>query len=96
MVTVIPAEPGRGIALLISYVIGMCGTLLLIAIGGGAVIRRLGWLADPHGWPRRLLGVLFIAVGIVVLLGWDRSLQAWIIENAAWRPWEYDRGFIPE
>lgn len=96
VVTVIPAEPARGIALLTSYVIGMCATLLLIALGGGAVVRRLGWLADPHGWPRRLLGVLFVIVGVVVLLGWDRSLQTWIIENAAWRPWELDRGFIPE
>lgn len=96
VVTVIPAEPARGMALLVSYVIGMCATLLLIALGGGAVVRRLGWLADPHGWPRRLLGVVFVIVGIVVLLGWDRTLQAWIIENAAWRPWELDRGFIPE
>lgn len=96
IVTVLPAEPGRGIALLISYVIGLCATLLVVAIGGGTVVRRLGWLADPHGWARRALGLVFVAVGVVVLLGWDRTLQTWVIENAAWRPWELDRGFIPE
>lgn len=96
IVTVLPAEPARGVALLTSYVVGMCSMLLLIALGGGAMVRRLGWLADPHGWARRALGLLFVAVGVVVLLGWDRELQAWVIENAAWRPWELDRGFIPE
>jgi cytochrome c-type biogenesis protein len=96
VVTVLPAEPARGSALLLGYVVGLCGTLLLIALGGATAVRRMGWLADPHGWPRRLLGLVFVGVGLVVALGWDRELQAWLIENAPVRPWELDRGFIPQ
>lgn len=96
VVTVIPAEPGYGIALLTSYVIGMTGALLAIALIGQRLVRRLGWLADPRGAFRRVLGLVFIAVGVAVAFGWDRDLQAWIIENAPWRPWELDSGFIPD
>jgi cytochrome c biogenesis protein CcdA len=94
--SVIPAEPVRGVALLAAYVAGLCGTLLLIALAGQRAVRRLGWLADPHGWFRRGLGVVFILVGLFVATGLDRDLLAWIIENSPIRPWELDSGFIPD
>ncbi len=96
VVTVIPAEPARGMTLLTAYVIGLSGTLLLVALAGQRLVRRLGWLADSHGWFRRGLGLVFIAVGLLVMLGLDRDLQAWILENSPIRPWELDQGFIPE
>jgi cytochrome c biogenesis protein CcdA len=93
--SVVPAEPIRGIVLLGAYVVGLCGTLLLIALLGQRAVRRLGWLADPHGWFRRGLGIVFIVVGLFVATGLDRDLQAWVIENSPVRPWELDSGFIP-
>ena len=59
-------------------------------------MRRLGWLADPDGWVRRGLGLVFVAVGLMVLTGLDRDLQAWILEHSPIAPWELDSGFIPE
>ncbi len=94
--TVIPAEFGRGLALLLAYVIGLCGTLLAVALLGQRLVRRARWIADAHGWFRRGLGVVFVAVGVAVITGFDRDLQAWVIENSPWRPWELDSGFIPE
>jgi cytochrome c biogenesis protein CcdA len=96
IVTVLPARPGYGLALLTAYVVGLCVTLLGIAILGQRLIQRLGWLADPHGWFRRLLGAVFLVVGIFVITGLDRELQAWILEHSPIRPWELDKGFIPE
>ncbi len=96
VVTVLPAEPARGLTLLMAYVVGLSGTLLLVALAGQRLVRRLGWLADSHGWFRRGLGLVFIAVGLMVMLGLDRDLQAWILENSPIRPWELDQGFIPE
>jgi cytochrome c biogenesis protein CcdA len=93
--SVVPAEPLRGVVLLGAYVIGLCGTLLVVALLGQRVLGRLGWLADPHGWFRRGLGVVFIAVGLAVATGFDRDLQTWVIENSPLKPWELDSGFIP-
>ena len=96
VVTVLPAEPARGVALLSAYVVGLCGTLLVVALAGQRVVRRLGWAADAHSRLRRGLGVVFVLVGIAVVLGWDRDLQAWLVEHSPVRPWELDSGFIPE
>ena len=96
VVTVIPADLAYGIALLLAYAVGLCGTLLAVALLGQRLVRRLGWLADPHGVARRLLGLVVVAVGVMVLFGWDRDLQTWVIENSPVRPWELDQGFIPE
>lgn len=96
VVTVIPAEPARGLLLLAAYVVGLCGTLLLVALAGQRVVRRLGWAADAHSRLRRGLGGLFLLVGVAVLFGWDRDLQAWVIEHSPIRPWELDSGFIPD
>lgn len=95
VVTVLPASFGYGLVLLTGYVVGLAGTLLAVALVGQRLIRRLGWLADSHGWARRGLGVVFIVVGIAVGLGWDRLLQAWILEHSPITPWELDGGFIP-
>ncbi|MGB0099894.1 MAG: cytochrome c biogenesis protein CcdA [Nocardioides sp.] len=96
VVTIIPAEPAWGTLLLATYAAGLALTLLAVSLLGQRLVRRLGWLADPHGWVRRGLGLVFVIVGVVVAMGWDRDLQAWVLEHSPLRPWELDRGFVPE
>ena len=72
------------------------GVVLVVALAGQRVIARLGWAADPHGRFRRGLGLVFILVGVAVALGWDRDLQAWILEHSPIQPWNLDSGFLPE
>jgi cytochrome c-type biogenesis protein len=93
---VIPAERAFGLLLLAAYVVGLCATLLVVALLGQRLVRRAGWAADPHGWFRRGLGVVFIVVGVLVATGLDRDFQAWVIENSPVAPWELDSGFIPQ
>jgi cytochrome c biogenesis protein CcdA len=96
LVTVLPAAPVDGLVLLTAYVLGLAGTLLVVALLGQRVIARLGWAADPHGGFRRGLGLVFIVIGVAVGLGWDRDLQAWILEHSPIAPWNLDSGFLPE
>jgi cytochrome c-type biogenesis protein len=92
---VVPQRGIYGTVLLLVYVAGLCAALLAIALAGQRLIRRIGWLADPHGWFRRGLGLVFVLVGVAVALGVDREVQAWVIENSPLRPWELDQEFIP-
>ncbi|MDH3959089.1 MAG: cytochrome C biogenesis protein [Actinomycetota bacterium] len=94
IVTVLPAEPARGLLLLGVYIVGLCATLLLIALAGQRVVARFGWAADSHGWFRRTLGFVFIAVGVLVATGWMKSLESWLVVNAPWAPWNLDSSFI--
>jgi cytochrome c-type biogenesis protein len=95
VVTVLPASLLDGLILLFAYAVGLCAALLLIALLGQRIIGKARWAADPHGWFRRTLGVIFILVGIIVIAGWDKDLQTWVIENSPLRPWELDAEFIP-
>jgi cytochrome c-type biogenesis protein len=94
IVTVLPAEPVRGLVLLGVYIIGLCTTLLLIALAGQRVVARFGWAADSHGWFRRGLGIVFIVVGVLVATGAMKSLETWIVVNAPFAPWNLDSAFI--
>ncbi len=88
VVTVLPAEPARGLALLTSYVVGLVAVLLAVALGGQRVVRRLRWAADPHSWFRRGLGVLLVVIGVLVLTGLMQDLEVWLLDHSAIAPWE--------
>lgn len=96
VVTVLPAQFGYGLFLLALYAIGLCGTLLAVALAGRKLIDRLGWAADSEGWFRRGLGFLFIIIGVGIMFGLDKHIEAWIILNSPVQPWLLDSGFIPE
>ncbi|MBK6764041.1 MAG: cytochrome C biogenesis protein [Micrococcales bacterium] len=96
VVTVLPAEPAYGMLLLLAYTAGLCAMLLAIALLGQRAVVRLRWAADPHGWLRRGLGLVFVGIGVLVLTGWMKDIETWLIANAPVQPWNLDRGFLPE
>ena len=49
-------------------------------------MSRLGWLSDPNGWFRRTIGILFVVVGLVVIVGFDKQLQTWILDAGLYDP----------
>ena len=88
IVTVLPAEPARGLALLGAYVVGLMAVLLVIALAGQRALRRMRWAADPHGGFRRGLGILFIVIGILIATGLMQDIEAWILTYSPIAPWE--------
>lgn len=83
---VLPASFAKGLLYLIAYAIGLASVLLLVAIAGQAAVKKLGWLSNPQGWFRRVMGVLFIIVGLAVLLGIDKKFQTYVLENGWYDP----------
>lgn len=96
IVTVLPADLGFGLLLLAAYVVGLCGTLLAISLLGQKAVGKAGWAADPHGWFRRGLGAVFVLIGVLVITGGMREIEAWLVQNSPIQPWNLDQGFIPE
>lgn len=83
---VLPASFIKGFVYLIAYAIGLAGTLLVIAFAGQAVVTKLKWLSNPHGWFRRTIGIIFIIVGLTVLLGFDKKIQSFVLEQGWYDP----------
>ncbi len=84
--TVLPVSFAEGTLYVTLYAIGLAIPLLLISLAGRGAARRLGWLADPRGWFRRTMGVLFVIVGIVVIVGADKALQTLILDLGWYDP----------
>ncbi len=79
LATVLPAQPIVGILYLITYTIGLCLSLFIVAFVGQKIMNKLNIAADPKGWVKRSLGILFLIVGIAVISGLDKKLQTSIL-----------------
>ena len=75
LATVLPVSFALGLVYLAAYVVGLSLSLLAIAFVGQKLMSRLGVAADPHGWFKRTLGVLFLLVGIAIITGYDKRIQ---------------------
>ncbi len=79
--TVLPASFAIGLINLIFYGIGLALVLFLIAFFGQRFISKAKWAANPHGLFRRILGIILILVGIAILTGIDKKLEAWLVSE---------------
>ncbi len=70
-----------GTVYLAVYIIGLATVLIMISIFGATIVGKFGKIADENGVTRRLFGVLFIIIGIAIMFGWDKSLEAYLISN---------------
>ena len=86
VVAVLPTSFTTGLAYLIAYALGLAAILLIIAVAGQAATRRLGWLSNSSGWFRRSMGILFIVIGVAIVFGWDKDLQAYVLEQGWYDP----------
>lgn len=84
--TILPVSFAEGLIYLIAYAVGMSGVLLLIAYLGRAFVSRLKWLSNPNGWFKRIIGILFIVVGLFILFGLDKTLQTYVLDQGWYEP----------
>lgn len=84
--TILPASFLTGFFYLIAYTVGLCGTLLVIALFGQSATSKLGWLANPSGWFKKTVGIILLVVGLSVLLGLDKRFQAYVLERGWYGP----------
>lgn len=84
---ILPATPAEGAAYLLAYVAGLAATMVVIVAGGRRAVTALGWGVDPHGWFRRVLGALFIVLGVAIATGLDKEVLSFVVENG-WFDWQ--------
>lgn len=80
LATVLPASFLVGTVYLIAYILGLSIVLLGIAILGQRFTKRLEGAADPKGWFKRGLGVLFLIAGIAIISGFDKVLETALLD----------------
>lgn len=74
--TVLPVNFGLGIVYLLAYAIGLSLSLLIVTFAGQKILARFGAASDPKGIVKKVLGIIFIIVGIAILTGGDKTLES--------------------
>lgn len=85
---VLPTDILTGLIYILAYVVGLSIVLLLAAVLGSKLVRKIGWSLNPEGWFRRSVGILMILVGLAVLLGADKAFQTFVIDQGWYAPVE--------
>lgn len=85
---ILPANFAEGLIYLGLYVAGLGLVLLAVALLGARLVRRMKWSLNPHGWFNRTVGIVMILIGLIVLLGVDKSFQTFVIDNGWYAPVE--------
>lgn len=86
LAAVLPSSFATGLSSIVAYAIGLGLMLLLIGLLGQRLIAKLRWAVNPNGWFRRVLGLVFILVGIAVASSLDRDLQTFILDQGWYNP----------
>ena len=81
LASVLPQSFALGLLDLMAYAVGLSLMLLLISFLGQRILQRLGFVSDTHGWFRRLLGLVFIILGILIITGVEKKIEVKLLNN---------------
>lgn len=77
---ILPQNVFAGFANLLVYVFGFAIVLFAVALLGQKFISKARWAADPHGWFKKVLGVLFIVTGVLIITGLDKKFTEAVLD----------------
>jgi cytochrome c-type biogenesis protein len=81
LASVLPASFALGTTYLLAYVLGLSLILLLIALLGQRFADKLIGIADPKSIAKRAIGLLFVILGFMIVLGYEKKLETAILDS---------------
>lgn len=91
---ILPASFAVGMLNLFAYVLGLSVIMLAIALLGQKFISKLKWASDPNGLFKKVLWVIFLIVGLAIMFGWDKTFEAYLIEQGYVGAWALEERFL--
>jgi cytochrome c biogenesis protein CcdA len=81
LAVILPTSPIEGLFYLLCFIVGLLIGITSVAILGNSLLKKIGWAVNPHGMFKKVIGILCIVVGIIIILGIDKSIQTYFVEN---------------
>jgi cytochrome c-type biogenesis protein len=81
---------------LISYTLGLAAILLAIAVFGQKLIKNLKWASDPKGTFKKVLWFIFILVGLAIISGYDKKIEAAVLDAGFLNTTIFEQNIINE
>ncbi|MBT6068780.1 cytochrome C biogenesis protein [Candidatus Peregrinibacteria bacterium] len=94
LAVVLPQNFAVGFLNLIVYTVGMLIPLLIIGYSGQRITRHLRFAVNPNGIFKRLLGTLLIITGLAIFTGYDKVLEAKILDTGYTGPINIEKQLI--
>ncbi len=83
---ILPVSFLAGVGYLVAYSIGLGLILFLISIFGRLLVNKMKWMSNPNGIFQRVIGAVFVIVGLLVIFGIDKDIQTYVLENGWYDP----------
>jgi cytochrome c biogenesis protein CcdA/thiol-disulfide isomerase/thioredoxin len=94
LAVVLPQDFVMGISALVVYCLGLFVPLFLIAYGGRSVLGGFRWFANPQSKFRKGLGVVLVVVGLLILTGYEKKLEAALLDNGYFDFTKLEQGLV--
>ncbi|MBT4384389.1 cytochrome C biogenesis protein [Candidatus Peregrinibacteria bacterium] len=94
LAVVLPANFFVGLLNLIAYALGLVLLLLLIGYGGQKVSSKFRFAVNPNGWFKRGLGVLLVLTGLMIVTGFDKTLEGWVLDAGYLGPIQIEQNLL--
>ncbi|MCF7865270.1 MAG: redoxin domain-containing protein [Candidatus Pacebacteria bacterium] len=94
LATVLPQSFWLGFAYLIAYAIGLGGMIMLVSVLGQKLVDKLGGLSDAKGMFKKVLGVVFVLLGIAILTGVDKVVERNLLESGIFDITKVERSLL--
>lgn len=94
LATVLPASFALGSLYLFAYAAGLSLVLLLIALLGQRFTDRLSRLSDSRGLFKRLVGALFIVLGLLIATGYEKQFEIWLLDSGYIDVVNFEQGIL--
>jgi thiol-disulfide isomerase/thioredoxin len=81
LASVLPHSFISGLIYLITYSIGLVLALLAVSLVGKKFISRFSWAVDTHSLFRRIIGIVFVLIGIAIITGSEIKIETWVANH---------------
>lgn len=77
----LPQDIFTGTINLIAYLVGVFIVFSLIAYGSQKLLARLKNLSAPNSKFKKVLGIIFILLGLAIIFGIDKQIEIFLLDN---------------
>lgn len=92
--SVLPASFFLGTLYLLAFVLGLSTVLLLIAKLGQRFADRLAVFSDSRGKAKKIIGVIFLILGVMIFTGLQKDLETKIIDGGYLGAFKFEEGLL--
>lgn len=81
LASILPRNFVGGLIYLITYSFALVIALLLVSLLGRKFITKMNWAVNTHSLFRRMLGIIFVIVGIAIISGQEIKIETWVANH---------------